>query len=65
MISEVDIRDMKELYTLNKGDKFKLDADDKEVFVLEKIDGAYSRCFDATGKLYHFAAWTSVMLWPT
>jgi len=61
MISEVDIRDMKELYTLNKGDKFKLDADDKEVFVLEKIDGAYSRCFDAAGNLYHFAAWTNVI----
>jgi hypothetical protein len=75
MISEVDINDIKALYELDRGTYFKLaDKDvsvppasepfiDADVFKFMGIDGMYSKCYDSTGTLIHFAAWTKVIPW--
>jgi hypothetical protein len=74
MINEHDIEDMcVPLYTLHKGNKFKL-SDEEEVrvpvesnefnledlFTFYHIDGMYSYCKDSKGTVHHFAAWTKV-----
>lgn len=44
-------------YELPRNTKFLLDGAE---YLLETIDGAYSRCFDNGGNLYHFNANTEV-----
>lgn len=73
MISEVDIKDMKELFQLDKGTMFKLANDEAQVppesnaynpmstFKLVNIDGMYSYCLDEDKVVHHFAAWTKVI----
>jgi len=74
MISEVDIRDMKKLYELERNTRFKLAEDPtvppaslevtkdfNDVYKLLNIDGMYSYCIDVmTNEVHHFAAWTKV-----
>ena len=45
------------LYELAHGSRFVLDG---VKYVLETIDGMYSRCFDQSGNLYHIGASTEV-----
>lgn len=71
MISGIDIRDIKALYELKKGDCFKLaeheDNSDIEknafnkVFKLTSLDGTYSFCIDNDLKTHHFRAWAKVL----
>lgn len=76
MISEVDIKDMKALYDLDKGTTFKLAPTDivqvpvdsnefklSGVYKFLGIDGMYSRSTDECGNVHHFAAWTKVIPW--
>lgn len=76
MINEHDIKDMKALYELQRGEHFKLAGDDEvkvppdsnefvfsDVFKFMGIDGMYSKCIDSDGNLHHFAAWTQVIPW--
>ena len=45
------------LYELPRNTRFKLEGVE---YLLEKIDGMYSRCFDKEGNLYYFAAFTEI-----
>jgi hypothetical protein len=74
MINEHDLEDMcVPLYSLHKGDSFKLsheeeikvpveynDCDIDDLFTFYHIDGMYSFCKDSKGTVHHFAAWTKV-----
>ena len=61
MISEIDINHFKELWQLPRQAEFVIKDDDTATkYWLDTIDGMYSRCFDADGNLYHFAAFTKV-----
>ena len=67
MISEIDIKDLTELYKLQIGDKFRFidgdPKDDKELYKFLGVDGMYAkiRQFYATsGTLDFVAAWTKV-----
>jgi hypothetical protein len=49
------------LYELPRGAWFSIDdGEECAVLKLEKIDGAYSRCHDKYGQLYHITASASV-----
>lgn len=49
------------LYEMPRNTKFLLDGTE---YLLEAIDGAYSRCFDNGGNLYHFSANAKVYKLP-
>jgi hypothetical protein len=49
------------LYELPRNSYFTLNDDpDKEVFLLERIDGMYSSCYNSDEELIHLAAFTDV-----
>lgn len=62
------------LYELHRGEMFTLaeqpqqppdimeEADAGRVYVLGNIDGMYSYCADTYNHVYHFAAWTEVVV---
>lgn len=73
MISEVDIKDMRELYNLSKGDTFRFAQEDiyvppdapevsiDSLYKFLKLDGMYAQIHPAEGGPMIFAAaWTKV-----
>ena len=49
------------LYELKRNSYFIINDDpNKEVFLLESIDGMYSRCYNSDEELIHLAAFTDV-----
>lgn len=50
-------KDLIPLYELKPNTQFILCG---EQYMLERIDGMYSRCFDENGNLLHIAAFTDV-----
>jgi len=52
------------LYELPRNTKFTIDSDPEAgVFLLESIDGMYSRCYTSEGTLVHIAAYTVVTIY--
>ena len=71
MISEIDIKDMTELYKLNRGDYFKFaeedlttppsapEVDPSDIWKFLKVDGMYAQITNG-GPVSFVAAWTKV-----
>jgi hypothetical protein len=72
MISEIDIKDMTELYNLKNGDNFAFadeelktppnapDIDPTDIWKFLKVDGMYAQIQQAAGPISFVAAWTKV-----
>lgn len=48
------------LYELPRNTKFTIEGDPENVYLFEKVDGMYSRCFHGD-QLFHLAAFAEVV----